>query len=101
MRLWTFALAACGLVLAADSRAEEKKDNKIPVKKLDVKGLLDVPLFDVSPGEMYYTSLQRYFARPRSALATDSRACSTKRVTIERLSTSCTLRRSKANSSAR
>lgn len=28
--------------------------------------LLDVPLFDVSPGEMYFTSLDRYFARPRA-----------------------------------
>jgi hypothetical protein len=30
--------------------------------------LLDVPLFDVSPGEMYFASLERYFARPRPGL---------------------------------
>jgi glycosyltransferase involved in cell wall biosynthesis len=30
--------------------------------------LLDVPVFDVSPGEMYYSSLERYFTRPRPGL---------------------------------
>lgn len=30
--------------------------------------LLGVPLFDVSPGEMYFASLDRYFARPRPDL---------------------------------
>jgi glycosyltransferase involved in cell wall biosynthesis len=30
--------------------------------------LFDVPLFDVSPGEMYFDSLQRYFQRPRPGL---------------------------------
>ncbi|CAN5472932.1 hypothetical protein BH09MYX1_BH09MYX1_11770 [soil metagenome] len=30
--------------------------------------LLDVPVFDVSPGEMYFTSLDRYFAKPRAEL---------------------------------
>lgn len=28
----------------------------------------DIPLFDVSPGEMYFSSMQRYFARPRPGL---------------------------------
>jgi len=30
--------------------------------------LLDIPIFDVSPGEMYYESLARYLARPRPGL---------------------------------
>jgi glycosyltransferase involved in cell wall biosynthesis len=30
--------------------------------------LIGVPIFDVSPGEMYFTSLERYFERPRPAL---------------------------------
>jgi glycosyltransferase involved in cell wall biosynthesis len=30
--------------------------------------LLDVPVYDVSPGEMYFASLERYFARPRPGL---------------------------------
>jgi glycosyltransferase involved in cell wall biosynthesis len=30
--------------------------------------LLDLPLFDVSPGEMYFSALERYFARPRPGL---------------------------------
>lgn len=30
--------------------------------------LIGVPLFDVSPGEMYYASLERYFQRPRAGL---------------------------------
>lgn len=34
-------------------------------KVLLAEGLLDVPMFDVSPGEMYYASLERYFSRPR------------------------------------
>jgi glycosyltransferase involved in cell wall biosynthesis len=39
--------------------------NVMPVAKmLLVDGLLDVPMFDVSPGEMYFASLERYFARP-------------------------------------
>ncbi len=43
--------------------------NVIPEYKiLLADGLLDVPLFDVSPGEMYFTSLERYFAQPRSGL---------------------------------
>ena len=43
--------------------------NVIPEHKVllaDV--LLDVPLFDVSPGEMYFASLERYFCNPRSGL---------------------------------
>jgi glycosyltransferase involved in cell wall biosynthesis len=37
-------------------------------KLLLADALLDVPLFDVSPGEMYFESLERYFARPRPGL---------------------------------
>jgi glycosyltransferase involved in cell wall biosynthesis len=37
-------------------------------KLLLADGLLDIPLYDVSPGEMYYTSLERYFKRPRPGL---------------------------------
>jgi glycosyltransferase involved in cell wall biosynthesis len=31
--------------------------------------LIGVPLFDVSPGEMYFASLERYFQKPRAGLA--------------------------------
>ena len=37
-------------------------------KMLLADALLDVPVFDVSPGEMYYTSLERYLGRPRVGL---------------------------------
>jgi glycosyltransferase involved in cell wall biosynthesis len=37
-------------------------------KLLLADGLLDIPLYDVSPGEMYFTSLERYFQRPRPGL---------------------------------
>ena len=37
-------------------------------KILLADALFDVPLFDVSPGEMYFESLERYFARPRPGL---------------------------------
>jgi glycosyltransferase involved in cell wall biosynthesis len=37
-------------------------------KILLADGLLDVPVFDVSPGEMYFTSLERYLERPRPGL---------------------------------
>ncbi len=37
-------------------------------KVLLADALLDVPVYDVSPGEMYYASLERYFARPRPGL---------------------------------
>ncbi len=37
-------------------------------KILLADGLLDVPLHDVSPGEMYFASLGRYFASPRPGL---------------------------------
>ncbi len=30
--------------------------------------LYDVPIFDASPGEMYFASMERYFARPRPGL---------------------------------
>ena len=43
--------------------------NVIPeYKVLLADGLLDIPVFDVSPGEMYFESLARYFARPRPGL---------------------------------
>ena len=43
--------------------------NLIPVfKVLLADALLDVPVFDVSPGEMYFASLARYFANPRAGL---------------------------------
>jgi glycosyltransferase involved in cell wall biosynthesis len=31
-------------------------------------GLFDIPVYDVSPGEMFFDSLERYFARPRPDL---------------------------------
>ena len=39
-----------------------------PHKVLLVDALLDIPVFDVSPGEMYYESLARYLERPRPGL---------------------------------
>jgi glycosyltransferase involved in cell wall biosynthesis len=39
-----------------------------PYKILLADALLDVPIFDVSPGEMYYESLARYLERPRPGL---------------------------------
>jgi len=39
-----------------------------PYKVLLADALLDIPIFDVSPGEMYYESLARYLARPRPGL---------------------------------
>jgi glycosyltransferase involved in cell wall biosynthesis len=43
--------------------------NVSPVfKVLLADSLLDVPIFDVSPGEMYFASLTRYFANPRPGL---------------------------------
>jgi len=43
--------------------------NVIPeYKVLLADMLLDVPLFDVSPGEMYFASLERYFGNPRPGL---------------------------------
>ena len=43
--------------------------NVIPEYKiLLADGLLDIPVYDVSPGEMYFGSLERYFARPRPGL---------------------------------
>jgi glycosyltransferase involved in cell wall biosynthesis len=37
-------------------------------KVLMADALFDVPVFDVSPGEMYFASLDRYFRRPRGGL---------------------------------
>lgn len=43
--------------------------NVIPEHKILIAdALLDRPVFDVSPGEMYFASLDRYFARPRAGL---------------------------------
>ncbi len=43
--------------------------NAIPVYKvLIADALLTARIFDVSPGEMFYASLDRYFANPRAAL---------------------------------
>lgn len=43
--------------------------NLIPVFKILIAdALLDTPIFDVSPGEMYFASLSRYFANPRAGL---------------------------------
>jgi len=43
--------------------------NVIPEYKiLLADALLDLPVFDVSPGEMYFASLERYFQRPRPGL---------------------------------
>lgn len=38
------------------------------IKILLADALFDVPIFDVSPGEMFFASLARYFANPRVAL---------------------------------
>jgi len=37
-------------------------------KVLLADALIDTPLFDVSPGEMYFSSFEKYFARPRPGL---------------------------------
>jgi glycosyltransferase involved in cell wall biosynthesis len=37
-------------------------------KILLADALLNVPVFDVSPGEMYFSSLEKYFERPRPGL---------------------------------
>jgi glycosyltransferase involved in cell wall biosynthesis len=37
-------------------------------KLLLADGLFEVPMYDVSPGEMYFASLAAYFANPRSGL---------------------------------
>jgi glycosyltransferase involved in cell wall biosynthesis len=43
--------------------------NVIPEYKiLLADALIDFPVFDVSPGEMYFASLEKYFARPRAGL---------------------------------
>jgi glycosyltransferase involved in cell wall biosynthesis len=55
--------------LEADPPAAMLFWNVIPeYKVLLADALLDVPLFDVSPGEMFYTSFERYFAKPRPGL---------------------------------
>ncbi|AKT43338.1 uncharacterized protein CMC5_075700 [Chondromyces crocatus] len=43
--------------------------NAIPEHKILITDLLHhVPVFDVSPGEMYFASLERYFRRPRPGM---------------------------------
>ena len=43
--------------------------NVMPLHKILIAdALLDVPVFDVSPGEMYFSSLERYLASPRGGL---------------------------------
>lgn len=43
--------------------------NVIPQHKcLLVDALFDVPIYDVSPGEMFYSSMRRYFEQPRPGL---------------------------------
>jgi glycosyltransferase involved in cell wall biosynthesis len=37
-------------------------------KVLLADALLDIPVFDVSPGEMFFASLEQYFAQPRPGL---------------------------------
>jgi glycosyltransferase involved in cell wall biosynthesis len=37
-------------------------------KLLLADALLDVPIFDISPGEMYFSAMERYFTRPRPGL---------------------------------
>ena len=39
-------------------------------KVLLAEGLLGIPLFDVSPGEMYFASLERYFSENFTGTAT-------------------------------
>jgi glycosyltransferase involved in cell wall biosynthesis len=41
-------------------------------KVLIAETAIDVPVFDVRPGEMYFESLERYFERPRPGLACTS-----------------------------
>jgi glycosyltransferase involved in cell wall biosynthesis len=55
--------------IAADAPRAALLWNVIPeYKVLLADMLLDVPLFDVSPGEMYFASLERYFRCPRPGL---------------------------------
>ncbi|MEJ7729567.1 MAG: glycosyltransferase family 4 protein [Polyangiaceae bacterium] len=55
--------------LAADPPAAVVCWNALAEHKLLLAdGLLEVPLFDVSPGDMYFASLERSFARRRAGL---------------------------------
>ncbi len=55
--------------MAADSPQAVMLWNVIPqYKVLLADGLLDVPLFDVSPGEMNFSSMESYFNNPRPGL---------------------------------
>ncbi len=55
--------------IAADPPQAVVLWNVIPQYKLLLAdGLLDVPLFDVSPGEMNFTALESYFENPRPGL---------------------------------
>ncbi len=63
------AVAALHERIAADPPQAVLLWNVIPeYKMLLADALLDVPLFDVSPGEMYFASLERYFRCPRPGL---------------------------------
>jgi glycosyltransferase involved in cell wall biosynthesis len=63
------AVAELLTVLDADPPEVVLLWNVIPEYKLLIAdSLLDVPLFDVSPGEMYYDSLLGNFRRPRAGL---------------------------------
>ena len=49
--------------------------NAIPEHKLLMAdALFDTPVFDVSPGEMYFESLDRYFTKPRAGFPYDRAA---------------------------
>ncbi len=55
--------------IAADPPQAVLLWNVIPEYKVLLADVfLDVPLFDVSPGEMYFASLERYFCNPRPGL---------------------------------
>lgn len=65
------ALAVSGLLDAIDRDPPRAVLlwNVIPEYKiLLADGLIDIPVYDVSPGEMYFEALQRYFACPRPGI---------------------------------
>ena len=66
------AAEAVSQVLDATNRAPPRAVplwNLIPHSKPPPPaGLIDIPVYDVSPGEMYFESLERYFTHPRPGL---------------------------------
>lgn len=69
----TIDTAAAAALLLAEIDADPPQSvlfwNVIPEYKiLLADGLFDIPVFDVSPGEMYFESLKRYFGNPRPGL---------------------------------